>query len=72
MTRRIETGVTMMTTRRVLMGTQPTASLHQRNKAEDTIDTTVTCVTSSMTEMHVVKLKTDTEIRGVKSKNSTM
>jgi hypothetical protein len=40
--------------------------------AEDTIETTKTCATSSAAEMHMVKLKTSAEIRSVKSKNSAM
>jgi hypothetical protein len=72
MTMRIEIGVMMMTTRRVVVGTWPTASLHQRSAAEDAIETTMTCTTSSTVEMHMVELKTDAEIGSVKSKNSAM
>jgi hypothetical protein len=72
MTRRTKIGVMMMTTRIVLVGTQPTASLHRRSVAEDAIETTVTYTMSSVTEMHVAGMKTGTEIRRVKSKNSAM
>jgi hypothetical protein len=72
MTRRTEIGVMMMTARRVLMGTRPVASLHQRSAIEDMTETTATCVTSFAVEMHVAELKTGSEIRSVKSKNSTM
>jgi hypothetical protein len=65
-----ETRVTMMTTSRVLVGTQIAASLHRRSMAEDTIETTATYMTSSATEMHVAESKTDAEIGSVKSKNS--
>jgi hypothetical protein len=65
MTRRTETGVMMMTTSRVLIGTRPAASLNKRSAAEDATETT-------MVEMHMAKLKTDAEIRSVKSKNSAM
>jgi hypothetical protein len=41
MTRRMETRVIMMTTRKAFMGTRPAASLHMR-RAEDAIETTVT------------------------------
>jgi hypothetical protein len=54
MTRRIETGAMMMTTRRVLMGTRPAASLHQRSITEEATKTTVTYVTSSTAEMHAL------------------
>jgi hypothetical protein len=57
MTRRTETRVTMMTTGRAFMGTQPAASLHERSAAEDTTETTVTYVMSSVPKMHVVELK---------------
>jgi hypothetical protein len=39
MTRRTETGVIMMTTSRVLIGTRPTASLRRRSAAEVKGDT---------------------------------
>jgi hypothetical protein len=72
MTRRTGTGVTMMTTGRVLVGTWPVASLHRRSAIEDTTETTVTYVTSSATEMHVAELKTGAKIGSMKSKNSAM
>jgi archaellum biogenesis protein FlaJ (TadC family) len=72
MTRRTETGVMMMATERVLVGTQPAASLHWRSTAEDATETTVTYAMSSATEMHVVVLKTGAEIGSMKSKNNTM
>jgi hypothetical protein len=56
----------MMTTGRVLVGTQPAASLHRRSATDDTTETTVTYVTSSPVEMHAARLKTGS----VKSKNS--
>jgi hypothetical protein len=62
----------MMTTRRVLMGTRPVASLHQRSTAKDATETTTTYAMSFVVEMHVTKLKTGAEIKRVKSKNSTM
>jgi hypothetical protein len=40
--------------------------------AKDVTDTTTTYVMSSVAEMHAVGLKTDAEIRSVKSKNSAM
>jgi hypothetical protein len=72
MTRRIETGVMIMTIRRVLVGTWLASSLHQRSTAEDVIETTVTCVTSSTVELHMAELKTSIEIGNVKSKNIVM
>jgi methyl coenzyme M reductase subunit C len=62
----------MMITKRVLMGTQPAASLHWRSTAEEATKTTVTYVTSSAGGMHTAKLKIGVEIRSVKSKNSAM
>jgi hypothetical protein len=72
MTRRIETGVMIMTIRRVLVGTWLASSLHQRSTAEDVIETTVTCVTSSTVELHMAELKTSIEIGSEKSKNIVM
>jgi hypothetical protein len=72
MTRRTKTRVMMMTTGRVLVGTQPAASLHRKRVAEDTTETTVTYATSSVVEMHAVELKTSAVIRSEKSKNGTM
>jgi hypothetical protein len=72
MTRRIGTGVMMMTTGRVLVGTQPAASLHRRSVTEDAIETTMTYTTSSVIGMHATELKTGAEIGSVKSKNSAM
>jgi hypothetical protein len=62
----------MMTTRRVLEGTQPAASLHWRSVAEDTTEIDVTYVTSFTAEMHVAKLKTGATIGSVKRKNNTI
>jgi hypothetical protein len=62
----------MKTTERVLMGTRPAASLHQRGMAEDAMETTVTYMTSSVAEMHMAELKTGAGIGSVKSKNGTM
>jgi hypothetical protein len=56
----------MMTTGRVLVGTQPAASLHRRSATDDTTETTVTYATSCPVEMHAARLKTGS----VKSKNS--
>jgi hypothetical protein len=39
-----------MTTDRVLVGTQPAASLHQRSVVEGTTDITVTCIMSLAVE----------------------
>jgi hypothetical protein len=61
-TRRTETGVMMMTTSRVLVGTRPVESLHRRSMVEDTTETTATCVMSSAAEMHVAESKIDVEI----------
>jgi hypothetical protein len=72
MTRRTETGVMMMTTGKVFLGTRPVASLHRRSMAEDTTETTVTYATSSAIEMHAAKLKADSKIGSVKSKNSVI
>jgi hypothetical protein len=72
MTKRTETGDTMMTTRKAFRGTQPAASLHRRSAAEDAIETTTTYVTSSTTEIHAADLKTGVEIGSVKGKNSAM
>jgi hypothetical protein len=72
MTRRTETWVMMMTTRSVLVGTQPPASLHWRNAAEDATETTVTYATSSVVEMRAGRLKTRARIGSVKSKNNAM
>jgi hypothetical protein len=68
--RRTETGVMMMTTERVHVGTRPTTSLHQRSTAKDTTKIVATCVTSSVVEMHASGLKTSAKIRSVKGKNS--
>jgi hypothetical protein len=62
----------LMTTGRVLMGTQPAASLHHRSIAEDAIEATVTYATTSMVEMHTAGLKTGAEIESVKSKNNVI
>jgi hypothetical protein len=51
-----------MTTDRVLVGTRPATSLHQRSVAEGVTDITVTYVTSSTIDMHVTGLKADAEI----------
>jgi hypothetical protein len=72
MTRRTETGVRMMTTEKVFVGTRPAASLHRRSLAKDATETTVTYATSSAVEIYEVKLKAGTEIGSVKSKSSTM
>jgi hypothetical protein len=72
MTRRTKTGVMMMTTWRVLMGTRLVASLHQMSTAEDATKTIVTYMTSSAVGMHAAELKTGAEIGSVKSKNSEM
>jgi hypothetical protein len=72
MTRRTETRVTMMTTERAFMGTQPAASLHERSAAEDTIETTVTYSLSSVPKMHMVELKAGAKIGSVKRKNTAM
>jgi hypothetical protein len=62
----------MMTTKRVLVGTRPVASLHQSSMVEDAIETTMTYVMSSVAEMHAARLKIGTEIGSVKSQNSAM
>jgi hypothetical protein len=72
MTRKTETGVMMMTTGRVLMGTQPVASLNRRSVAEDAIESTTTYAMSSVAEMHVAKFKIDAETGSMKSKNRVM
>jgi hypothetical protein len=61
MTGRMEIRVTKMTTGRVPTGTHTTTSLHQRSVAEVVANTTVTCATSSTTDMHKVGLRTDAE-----------
>jgi hypothetical protein len=61
-----------MTTGRVLMGTQSTASLHQRSMANSMVETTVTCVMSSVIEMHATGSKTSAEIRRMMSRNNEM
>jgi hypothetical protein len=63
MTRRVEIGVMMMNTGRVLMETQPVLSLHQRSTTEEAIEIIVTYTTSSTTEMHAAGLKTGAQIR---------
>jgi hypothetical protein len=72
MTRRAETGVMMMTTRKAFVQTLLVASLHGRSTAEDTIEASMTYVMSSAPNMHVAKLKADAEIKSVKSKKSAM
>jgi hypothetical protein len=72
MTRRMETGVMMVTTRRAFVGTRPVASLHKRSTAEDAAETTMIYATSSALEMHAAESKADIEIRSVKSKNNVM
>jgi hypothetical protein len=52
-----------MATGRVLVGTQPAASLHRRSTVSDVAETTATYMTSSTTEMHVSGLKTGIESR---------
>jgi hypothetical protein len=64
--------VMMMTIGRVLMGTQPAASLHRRSTTEDATETTMTYMTSSTLEMHAAELKTSAEIESVNRKNNTM
>jgi hypothetical protein len=44
-----------LTTGRVLMGTWPVASLHQRSAAKSIIGMTATCATSSTEEIHVAR-----------------
>jgi hypothetical protein len=66
--RRMETGVTMMTTSKVPMGTQPAVSLHWRAMAR----TTGTCIMSSMAEMYVAGSKDGTEIKCVMNWNSAV
>jgi hypothetical protein len=61
-----------MTTGRFSMGTQPATSIHWRRVAEGVAETTTTCVTSSLEEMHVAGLKTGTESGSVMSRNNTM
>jgi hypothetical protein len=72
MTRRTETGVMMMTTRKAFVGTRPAASLHRRSTVEDASETTATYATSSAAEMHMTELKANAKIVSVKSKNSAM
>jgi hypothetical protein len=72
MSRRTETGIMMMTTGKVFVGTWPVASLHRRSVAEDTTETTVTYTMLSTTQMHATELKVGTEIGSVNSKNSVM
>jgi hypothetical protein len=57
MTRRTECGVMMVTTGRGFVGTQPAASLHGRNMAEDAVETTMAYVMSSVPEMHAAGSK---------------
>jgi hypothetical protein len=72
MTRRTETGVMMMTTRKFFIGTQLEASLHGRSVIEDATETTMAYVTSSVPEIHAARLKAGAEIGSVKSKNSVI
>jgi hypothetical protein len=72
MTRMTEIGVMMMTTGRVLMGTHPVASLHQRSAAKEAIEIITTYTMSSTVEMHVAELKTSAKIRSMKSENNAM
>jgi hypothetical protein len=72
MTKRMETGVMMMTTGKAFVGTRPAASLHERSVAEDITETIATFTASSVVEMHAAEVKDDTNIGSVKSKNSTM
>jgi hypothetical protein len=72
MTKRTKTEVMMMTTGKASMGIQPAASFHGRSMAEDTIETTVTCVMKSMPEMHTAESKAGAKIGSAKSKNSAM
>jgi hypothetical protein len=72
MTRRMETGDTMMTTGKASRRTWLAASLHMRSAAEDATESTVTYVTSSVPEMHVTESKASAKIGNMKSKNNTM
>jgi hypothetical protein len=72
MTKMTETGVMMMTTGKVLVGTRPAASLYRRSRAEDATETTVTHAMSSTVGMHTAELKVGTEIGSVKRKNSVI
>jgi hypothetical protein len=72
MPRRVKTGVTRMTTGIVPVGTRPAASLHHWSTVEGMAGTTVTCMTSSVGEMHATGLKTGTEIKNVMSRSSMM
>jgi hypothetical protein len=67
-----ESGVTSLITDRVPMGTRPVASLHRRCMAEGMIGMTVTCVTSSMIEMHAFGSKTGAKSESACSGNDTM
>jgi hypothetical protein len=57
----MNTGVTMMTTGGVPVGTRQVASLHQRA----VVRTTTAYVTSSVVEMHAVRSKASTENESV-------
>jgi hypothetical protein len=72
MTRRMETGVMMVTTGRAFVGYRLAASLHGRSAVEDAAETTVIHMTSFTAEMHAAEEKADAEIGSVKSKNSAM
>jgi hypothetical protein len=68
-TRRMVTGVMMVTIGKVFMGTRPAASLRWWSVAMDTVETTAIYATSFTLEMHATGSKTGTEIRCVKSNN---
>jgi hypothetical protein len=72
MTRRMNTGVMMVTTGRAFVGTQPAASLHGGSVAEDVVETTTIYVMSSAPKMHAAESKAGAEIRSVKSMNNAM
>jgi hypothetical protein len=72
MTTKRETEVTSLTTGRVLMGTQPAASLNRRSTIEGVVGTIMTCVVSSSAEMHIARSKTGVERESAWNKNSAM
>jgi hypothetical protein len=68
----MRTGIMRMTTGVVPVGTRLAASLQQRSMVEGMVETTTTCATSTVLEMHVAGYRTGIRNGSVMSRNSMM
>jgi hypothetical protein len=67
-----ETGVTSLTTDRVIVGTWTVASLNQRSTAEGVGETITTCAMSSAVEIHATGLRIGAESKSALNRNNVM